>query len=139
MKNKQIFIVFLGILFVLSCEDSIIQTEEYDSDNKKIIGRWNWVQSNGGFAGVTETPESEGYTSYFIFKEDRTLEIYKNDTLKYQYIYTLSKEKTIFSIDSLPVIMFGDHVAWLYSFQTEDTLILNDNICDGFSHTYSRN
>lgn len=92
MKNAYHLIFPLLILFV-----SITGCDKEELPNQiQILGKWEWVKSEGGFGGWTITPESEGYTEYLEI-DNTTYRKYVNDSLVFQSKYTYRSD-TLYGI-----------------------------------------
>ena len=109
------------------------------SQSVTLVGQWLWVQSSGGLQGKIITPPA-GDRSTVRFTSDWKYYSYSHDTLKGSTSYSLIRDKTIYSRDSLDVIVFQDSsMPNLVVVQlTRDTLCLGDNMFDGFSSTFVR-
>jgi hypothetical protein len=105
--------------------------------SSKLEGGWLWKQSSGGIAGQIIIP-SENQKVVLKFTSDGRYSQYRNDTLQYSSTYTIKKDKTIYSADSLDVIYFKEYLfEKLVILQlTKDSLELADNFYDGFGFTY---
>ncbi|MGD8427873.1 MAG: hypothetical protein PVH63_09585 [Balneolaceae bacterium] len=132
MKLKRISFILLAMIFN-SCSIFV-----GGSSPSKIVGRWEWIRSSGGFGGKTITPDSTGVPNrYFNFNSDYTFLSYQADTLVQKGRYSL-KEKD------------GDVIISYYTeddnfspnqkatFQGKDTLILSDECFDCYISTYIR-
>ena len=119
-------------------EGSLSKTTD-TSDNAKIIGRWQWVQSIGGIAGIRVTPESSGRSEILDFDDDNILRQYINDNPAVENNYRLGRDVTIFSNDIIPVIFLDGTLSAGYYFENNNSLILYDNLYDGFTRYYERN
>ena len=108
-----------------------------DSDREIILGQWEWDHSFGGIAGMQITPESTGQNRRLIF-EVQQLQQFVNDSLRQSNEYYLALDRTIFSLDSVPVIYLDSVAVFPYYFENANLLILNDNFVDGFAHHYRR-
>jgi len=150
MKLYNLAISFL-ILFPV-CTYSQNQTLEIDSINDLLLGKWTWSYSYGGIAGITITPESEGYTKSLIFENDSLYKqsdsllfyLFKNDTL-------IKVGKTKIRADS---IQYPDTTIYIYRIYEDilnnqdvhiyvvdflqDTLSLMEDCMDCFNHYYER-
>src|SRR6218665_944307 len=93
------------VICAVSCNKEDLKTAGNISTDK-LYGKWKWVQSTGGFAGRTITPQSEGYRSSVEFKRNNTAAFYRNDSLTNQSAFTLNKDKTIFSEDPAYIIKY---------------------------------
>ena len=100
---KNIIYLFGVVLFIAltGCEEDPTPAEN------TIIGKWRWVSSTGGIAGVTITPASEGYIMFIEFTEDSTYRKYAADTLQFEVLYSISEGQSIFSTEPVPMIDFG--------------------------------
>jgi len=108
------------------------------SDNDNIIGRWRWVQSIGGIAGITVTPESFGRTEMLEFDDNNQLMQYVNGNLSIVNNYRLGADVTYFRNDTIPVIYLDDVLYFGYTFEDNNSLILSENVLDGFAKYYER-
>jgi hypothetical protein len=68
---KQLVIPIICLSFLM-CAGRGKKGAEPDLSHR-ILGKWNWVESVGGFAGVRLTPESVGYTKKYVFRPGHTL------------------------------------------------------------------
>lgn len=127
---KKIFLYFaLFIAGIYGC-DTGVETQE------DIYGSWNWIRTTGGFAGVSLTPQSEGYTMKAVFSRGNSASFYKNDSLIWTSKFTVNKEKTIFSEEEMSVIHYeSTRLPQAISIKG-DTLTLSDNAYDGFNMSY---
>ncbi len=128
------------IFCTLSCGCSK-QTSPTEPEPQGIYGSWNWVKSVGGIAGLTITPAAAGYTERLVLKSDNNCESYRNDTLVATTQFTIRREVTLFSLDSVDVIHYADtnrFMKQIISVIGSDTLGLIDLCYDCFGHTYMR-
>jgi hypothetical protein len=114
---------------------------------QKLFGKWTWAQSSGGFAGTTTTPSGGGTSAGIEFRKDGICIIStgkKKDKMK----FTLSEGKSIFSTEPASLITYEDIGLFdknsappqqSVRFSGPDTLLLNDECYDCFSHLYVRN
>jgi hypothetical protein len=137
MNIYRILILIIGATFA-GCSTGTAPTEPRSTD---IYGNWRWLQSVGGFAGTTITPASAGYTQRIVLKSDNSCEFYKNDVLMTTVQFTIRREKTSFSSDSVDVIHYlGSDQLFdqIISLAGSDTLALADLCMDCFHYTYVR-
>lgn len=87
-------IIFL--LMALSCLISCSTTTDHDSADQ-IIGEWVWIESSGGLAGTTETPEST--------EKEIRLQI-SNNSIKQFINGTLESDRT-YKIETRESVIFG--------------------------------
>lgn len=126
----------LGLVAFASCKTSHIQGGA-NSPYKALLGKWRWVQSTGGFAGKTTTPQAEGHTMHIEFKADTSVIIYRDDAVTGKAKFEVVKGRTIFSQDSAYLLKFQPQMIDEAILKvTKDTLVLADNVHDGFGKTY---
>jgi len=136
MRLKMLTLIFLGILiFSFSCgkEKTLTQPEE-----TLLYGRWNWVESVGGFAGLRLTPETEGYSQTLVFEYPNRFKLFRNNQLKSSGQYKIRIKdslKEIHYIDGENAPFISDQ--WI-RFNGADTLILIDQCDDCYTHTFVR-
>ncbi|RYD92242.1 MAG: hypothetical protein EOP54_21160 [Sphingobacteriales bacterium] len=136
MKSLLIALLIVG---AASCKKENVNNSKTPADPEKMYGKWTWVSSMGGFAGKTTTPQSAGYQAGIEFKRDKTVSFYRNDTLTNTAEFNLAKGKSIFSADSAYIIKYKPDAMDQAIIKTKtDTLILADNVYDGFTITYVR-
>ena len=132
---------FMSLLIALGLMVFCSQPTEptYASDEERILGEWNWLSSSGGIGGVTETPETVGFSQTYAFAADDTLYLFKADTLIGRIPYKLGIGSTVAG-DSFSVIFTysSEYPHWSYFFAGNDTLELSENADDGFGHTLKR-
>ena len=63
------------------------------AEETTICGEWQWVKTQGVRSGSIDTPELSGYTERVLFREDGTAEFYRNDSLRVQLPYTVTKSR----------------------------------------------
>lgn len=85
MNNMQIgskrILDSMLILVLLSLLCYGCSKDENPEADDLIVGTWEWVETINAWTGVKYTPDSEGYTQSSIYKEDNTVESYKNGEL----------------------------------------------------------
>jgi len=139
------FLIYGIILISISCsKDNDELTIE-----KKIIGKWNWIESNGGFTGHSHyTPENTGTVTQLIFSKEKTVyKIMNKDTI-HKTNYYISKENSILFGDSYDFLIINyrydlpDTTIYLpmrYIIRNiSDELILDEDVYDGYIHRFER-
>ncbi len=132
--NKLIlyFIPFLSVL--VGCEKE--KSPEYSSS---LIGKWSWLSTCGGIAGICYTPKTTQTNINIIFTKDSICCTYRNDTLRSSVRIHTYKVITQYN-DTMNIITQGVGVGIDQTFSiTHDTLSLNDYMVDdGFGSIYKR-
>jgi hypothetical protein len=106
---------------------------------KAIVGRWEWVKSVGGIAGMTYKA-SENDHRQMVFTNKGDFEFLINGQSVSKRKYEVKKGRSISSTEPVTMIFFvPDSTASPLSFHVEsDTLYLSDEFNDGFQSSYVR-
>ncbi len=119
-------------IFVLLCMATLLYfcttNSTGSTDENSISGEWQWVVSNGGFAGRTITPTIAGFNLSYNFSSDSMVTFNKNDSVLFNSKFNLSGDTL--KIDSISV----DQIIKLEN----DQLIMTENCIDCFEHVYER-
>lgn len=126
---KKAFIILVSLLYITtSCKKENLQSS--------ITGKWNWIESNGGFAGIHETPASTGKTITLTITNNQ-IKTYVNDSLINDSNYKLIKDKTIFGNDLKDLIVINNGLRYLVQING-NTLSLTEDGDDGINSSYKR-
>ncbi len=137
-------LIGLLLLLVLSCKKDLVMPDE---SLNTIIGQWNWVSSSGGFIGATKTPKSEGVEIKLEFNKDGSFRFFENGKRKQKGTYSFIRRKTNVLADTAFLIIMTYHslnkepvpgLPQAISFIDEQTLFLQEECSDCFSHVYKR-
>ena len=131
---------YLIHLLILSCLFLIIRCDNPNDPPKtdEIWGGYRWIETYGGLAGVSLTPESEGYdiiiglydnNQYTYFKEDST-----GDT-SYTSTYRTVREPVWGTADTGNIIYIDSSFRAQYELKG-DTLIFMETCIDCFNYKY---
>ena len=131
-KAKLLTLVFTVLL---SCTK---ETADASKNSTALVGQWSWTRSSGGFTGSTITPASTGVKKRIEFTSDSIYKEYHNDTLKIICRFYILKAKSIFNQNTTNIISYGDYGVKQSFSISQDTLILNDEVYDGYGHVYKR-
>ncbi|MCD8739660.1 hypothetical protein LT679_03510 [Mucilaginibacter roseus] len=135
---KNVIIAVIIVLTFFSCKTAKLSVEAGKVSRANLKGQWDWKKTTGGFAGITTTPETARYILHIEFKDNELL-FYKNDAITQRYHFSLIKDKTIYSMDSLYIIKPDNAesaIPLVVTKMVKDTIVLADNVNDGFSSTY---
>ena len=138
MKPRSLItsLIILILLFNINsgCRKNNTITGSQSAD---IYGSWNWLKSSGGFAYQEFFPPPQLRQ---VYNEDGTFQLYRNDSLKAATTFTVRREFTGWSSDSVNVIHYKDSAQFQPQMFTSgnDSLILRDLCIDCFTHIYKR-
>ncbi|WP_183564314.1 hypothetical protein [Mucilaginibacter sp. SP1R1] len=108
------------------------------SPSTAVIGKWRWIKSVGGIAGLTITPQTAGYNLTQEFRADSTFSILNNASPAGHGKYSIIKNYKYTDQQTINVLKLNDGPgAWLQI--RNDTLFVTDIfISDGFNSSYVR-
>jgi hypothetical protein len=138
LRFKSFLCLSIMVLVSASCNRSIDPLLPNDGNlqhqDSGIVGRWSWILTTGGENGMT-TPSTQGYTKTIQFGDNSIYSQYKNDTLQYQYPYTIKIDKLFFMKDSATIVSFGGRLpSYRVDVHSTDTLELgNLSVGGGYS------
>ena len=126
-------------LFIVVAAMQTFAAMSIDTLKANLDGRWEWVQTYGGYAGDLFTPRSEGYSLALVFsKEEPQLksdsigyEVYRNDTL------ILSGYTTPMS-SAVRIQPFGCHIGGDLVYKNDTLLVEIASVSDGYSTIFIR-
>ena len=133
LKYVVVVVIGMSLLTSLGCGKKIIKSETCHL----IVGKWSWVESVGGFAGVRLTPESEGYTKTHVYTPDSTFFGFRNDSLMIMAKYSITR-KLVWDKYMADVLQVDEQIEKIIKFRGNDTLSLGDHVVDGFGHLFVR-
>ena len=131
MRLYIILLISLLSVSFSSCNKSTF------TPSSSIIGKWSWVQTQGGIAGATYSPSRSGYQMTVEYFADSTYKRYKNNALVDENKFTIIKEQPVYSSYRGETIKMGNLTRT--QLIRNDTLFQSDlNISDGYSDVYVR-
>lgn len=122
------FKFILSVILIAGC------TQSTEPESINLTGEWNWIQSTGGFARQTLTPESEDITQKFIFEGSRQFTFHQNSEVMRSGTYSLIDIRQ--GNTTLTGIEFSDTQIQSIIEEIGDTLKLRENCADCFIHWY---
>jgi hypothetical protein len=131
MKNT--IICSLIALFIVSCGK--INTPNTESE--KIFGTWRFVNSSGGFSGGGDVTYDA--TDTYEYKENGTFSHYKGSQLLDQSSFSLQLGPSITSQTDQLLVHYGNGMSQQLSQSFNihhDTLLLSDEVFDGFQYVF---
>lgn len=134
---KKLIIVFLSLIPLAFNAQS--------NQTKWLVGKWNWIESSGGFGGGVLTPKSEAYTIHIEFTKKNIFKSYKDGVFNMQSNLKFNIGKSIYTAEPTTIIsyyrgkekdmsMMNDS----FEFKGKDTLILKQECHDCYTRTFVR-
>ncbi|WP_366187418.1 hypothetical protein [Flavobacterium ovatum] len=127
--KKILLLVVTGFL-IGSCS-----TDRNVPQYQAVFGKWNWIESTGGIAGMPLTPQSTGNTIQLEITKT-TIGKYVDGKLESEQTYTIQIEPSIFGGEKPMIIYENDSKS---SFEIKNNqLFLNEECNDCFLSTYQK-
>lgn len=115
------------------------------SVSKKVVGKWSWVESSGGFDGSISNPKTESYTIQVEFTKKGVFKSYKDCVFNLKMKYKIAYTKSMFSSEPAYVIQYigsnGVNNGMMnesIEFKGKDTLILKQECHDCYTRIFVR-
>ena len=130
MKTLLLSLLSIFLLSLNGCQKDIVKTE--------LVGKWEWVSTTGGIAGIHQTPQTLGYTYTVVYTKDGKYEKYdQNNQLVLTYPFKIIKDVSIFDNKEHTMIQLNNTMN--YSFEIKkDSLFLSQEVYDGFNEVFVR-
>lgn len=128
----KILNLIFAFLLATSC-----QTESVVPDSN-LVGEWQWVKSEGGFAGMTITATATDQKK-IVISQSGEYKYYENNVLKQNNTFSVSTVNSNASGKQENYLKFnapGYPNVFYEVFGTK--LILKEDISDGFTHFYNK-
>jgi len=138
MRYLKYLFVFLFVgSFLPACQKETISPE---ATGNSLVGKWQWVSSNGGITGQDQqTPETIKTTIHIQFSSDNQFIRYENGVKTQETTYILQKGKSIYSATESSDLISIDNSGIRYSYRLENNqLYLFDECYDCYTHQYVR-
>ena len=122
----------LAVIALIACSDAMAPTTQ-----ELLEGNWTWIESSGGIAGGTRTPESTGETMSLRFLGTDSVEVIRNGAVQGATTYRLrSSDGGATTVIDYAQAIFGFDSQELSL--TLDVLLLIDGCCDGYAYRFER-
>ena len=121
----------MALSSLLSCST----TTNHDSADQ-IMGEWVWIESSGGLAGTTETPESTE-KEIWLQISNNSIKQFINGTLESDRTYKIERRESVIFGDLRDMIIYGNGFRQIFS-TTGNKLILTGDCNDCFQSEFVR-
>lgn len=102
---KKMIIVFMITIGFVSCSTE----DKTKIDDSDLIGKWNWMRTNGGIAfNIQETPSSSGNSFVLNLMKNNLFSIDKNGKEVSRGKYEIVMKKSIYSGEIERFIVYSD-------------------------------
>ncbi|WP_147275672.1 hypothetical protein [Adhaeribacter pallidiroseus] len=139
---KKILVFVTALFWITACEQEEILNnsgKEQEASTKSIIGKWNWIRTDGGLAfHIHETPKTTGKEITLEFKANNQFRKYVNGVLESQGTYSLSSRTCIHTHEEKQVISIPSEMDMMIESMDANNLQLSDENFDGLGSQYQR-
>ena len=109
---------------------------------RALFGSWAWVRATGGIAGVTQTPETEGYSRTITFTAPGQVVLFWDGqpevTTTFEFVPKLDNGSVVRSAQLVYAApLTGWDEQWV-EITGAGELVLSDPCCDGFTYEWRR-
>jgi len=112
--------------------------QDSNIDFSDLQGKWLWVSTTGGFAGLSTTPESTGNEVIIEFTKDHHFKKYVNQVAQVNDSCQVIMKKSIFSTDLTPQLKFiGEDIHQTIELKGNE-LVLKEECYDCYQHVYMK-
>lgn len=125
---RKIICYFIIAFSIISCS-----SEKASSEQDAIIGEWNWIESSGGIAGTTTTPQSTGKSIQLKITSAKVIQ-YVDGALVSEINYSIQTGTSIFG-GQRKLLVYDSGIKKSFE-QTNSQLILNDECFDYYQNKY---
>jgi hypothetical protein len=112
---------------------------------KKLIGKWQWIESSGGMAGEILNPQTEKYEMQIEFTKKGRFTEWKDQKITTCLKYVVKSGKSIHSKDPQPIITYipkpnskSTLMSDSFEFYGNDTLMLKNECYDCYARLFIR-
>jgi len=142
MKKSILYSLILMVILFFSCNNNA----QNNMSNDDIIGEWNWVSTNGGFAfNVHETPSTTEEIIVLKISKNYSYLILENDTIVSEGTYSLVLKKSIYDGNMKSYLTLSDNysnqnviIGGLINNVSKTELNIVDNMHDGIGSWFKR-
>jgi len=121
------------ILFIIASVSDCSKNDD-PKITAELLGKWNWIESSGGFAGKTETPATTGNSITIEFTREKYIK-YVNGLAEQEMTYQIEKGKSIRKTEDSFLILYENGRKQSIEI-IDNKLILFDECHDCYQNEY---
>ena len=137
MKTFVMIVISVLMISVMGCqkkEDSTTIT----GTGTGLVGKWEWVSTTGGIAGVHQTPQKLGYTYWIAFTTDSLYQVFdKNSLMTSSNHFTVFNDISIFTTHIHQMLKSDNSIRSSFDVRN-DSLFMYQEVMDGFDMVFIR-
>jgi len=140
--RASLFAGVLAVVLVPAACSSDPTAPDGDQLPGALFGSWSWIQSSGGIAGTTRTPETEGYTETVTFTAPNQVTLLRDGatrgTTTFEFVPLMDNGSAVRSAQLLYAESLTGFAEQWVQITEGGNLVLSDPCCDGFTSEWSR-
>ncbi|RYE12815.1 MAG: hypothetical protein EOP45_22245 [Sphingobacteriaceae bacterium] len=125
-----LFLMFLVV--AAGCKKEALN----DQAEKKVVGKWLFVRSQGGFTGKDIVLPAPGITTYLVLHTDLTYQVIQNGITQKQGKYATALQKSNLYGTVKPTIQYDSDIFFKTYQAAGDSLTIDDDHVEGYSTLY---
>ena len=105
--------------------------------NDHVFGVWEWVRAEGGIAGGTITPETEGFTMVLRITRPDRIELSRDGVTQVDTRFDFIPAQDLDDISNPPRLRYDEAILGRTEqvvFASDGELVLQDDCCDGYTY-----
>ncbi len=111
----------------------------------QLIGKWQWIESSGGFAGQITNPKTENFELQVDFTKKGIYNEWKDNKLVHCYKFSITMGNSMLSSGPTSIISYkskadpkANIISDSFEFKGKDTLILKNECHDCYTRVFVR-
>ena len=135
MKTLIMIVISVLMISVFGCQkEDVVKT----NTGIGLVGKWEWVSTTGGIAGVHQTPHTLGYTYWIGFTNDSLYQVYdKNNVITSSNHFTVFNDISIFTTHIHQMLKSDNSIRSSFDVRN-DSLFMYQEVMDGFDMVFIR-
>ena len=134
-------VMVIAVIGPLACSSD--PTVPLNALPEALFDNWSWTVASGGIAGVSITPESEGYTMTLVFTAPNQVSLFRDGVAQASTTFDFVPGVNDVSATLSAQLLYAEGLPgffqeqWVRIDEVGD-LVLSDPCCDGFTYGWSR-
>lgn len=133
MKNHHILLL---IPFILIWTTACRKIDTPNEESKKVFGSWSFINDSGGFSGAGGSNRFQN-NDWIEIKKKGCLVVHRNDEVERKKKFKIKMKESIHDAEKRSSLVFKKNQYNTYQVYG-DTLILSDEMYDGYSYVFMK-
>jgi hypothetical protein len=141
MLRRHVMAALAPVLFVPGClSDPTAPTTDDPAFVQLLYGSWSWISAEGGIAGQTVTPETEGYAQTFVLTSPDRVELLRDGVTVAVTTFEFVPARDSGGQTESAMLRYASPIfGWdeqAVALDPVGNLVLTDPCCDGFVYLF---